>query len=206
MKVELPEHILNKIKERYELVKDFCKAVIVGGSRSAPYIYNPHDYDVIFLFDNEEDAFQSVKIFSQEHKKDKDWLLENHLAFINMSQSFFEWILSHRDYTYLTHYQEALFGNSDITRFNILEHKDEYRNVLKESIKFINKMYIEKEYINKSLYHILIGLYILDNDSYDLTKEQLDNANIIHDGKEEDKDKILELYNWIKYRLEEELK
>lgn len=84
--------------------------------------------------------------------------------------------------------------------FDILgKDKEDYLTNLKYDITseiFLHQ--VERFGRTKRLYHILCGIYMIENNSYELTEEQIKNVNIAHDKA----DGWEELYEWAKNELE----
>lgn len=77
-----------------------------------------------------------------------------------------------------------VIGSYPDINYNILFYEEEYIKVLKRLAPTFP--YIDKdnpELTNKRWYHILQGLFILDNYSYELTAAQRELVNLAHQGK-----------------------
>ena len=91
--------------------------------------------------------------------------------------------LSEFVYWYLGHFHTPFEGYTKQT-------KDDFdTEVVKQSlINYINncKKYKVNIYREKPFYHVYASICILKRNSYDLSEEEINNINILHDRKEED--------------------
>ena len=92
-------------------------------------------------------------------------------------------------FAYEYHYMQVLYG-SQKPDYNIFEHIHDYKTCL---VKYgLNRKIDDK----KTWYHVLTGIYFLDNGEYSLTEEQTININLCHD-----KQMTAEIYQHIQERL-----
>ena len=49
------------LEQAYDMMKDYCVALVLGGSASAPYIRNPHDIDIIIVCNSFEDKLKLIR-------------------------------------------------------------------------------------------------------------------------------------------------
>lgn len=188
------DKITEILQPLYELIKDKCYGFLLCGSSSLPWIKNKHDYDVAIIFKS--------KLHRHEIDSDKDVRLQfnNLKKELNVKYSIsllsrFEDSLINRAWNYQNHYFQVLIGDIPFDySYDIFNR--EYVNILKSNFEYVSNEYQDKNQIPKFLYHILTGIYMIQNNSYELTEEQIENINIVHDM--EDKEKIEELFNYCK--------
>ena len=180
----------------------------IGGSSNLSYIENKHDIDVFVIFkDNTNRKEKMHKIFN----------LIRTLKDINVNVSVLARTSEiHRHYvdeTYQTETQKQnllrfpvyayLFKDIDIVcgedtsnikSVDILQEpfKSRYIQALKDFLVEDTHIFTTAGYHSKRLYHVLTGLYIIKNNSYDLTEEQVANINLLHDWQFPE-----ELVTWI---------
>ncbi len=88
--------------------------------------------------------------------------------------------------SYSDHYIELLKGEDVFERINVFDHREDYIDLLKRYITLFER---HKEHYFKSWYHVLACVYILSNNSYSLTQEQLESMQIAHDTQIKQSDK-----------------
>lgn len=182
-----------EIKEYYNLVKDHCISLYRTGSRVIPFITNVRDEDYFIYCENEDDIEYCKKI-KMEHREE----LQHKCIFFSIRN---EMIMAR--WSYLYHYLQLLEGE-DLhinEQFDILKYKEEYIECLKSDKFLLNKFvrYEENDLSFKLYYYVLMGLYIIENDSYDLSREQKENICVAHARK-----LPIELYEYIKNKLYKE--
>lgn len=195
--------IENILREFYEENKDIVDFIFIGGSKCLSYIQNPNDIDVFVVFktlQNPKARFGKIHQLSAEIKK----IYENVSVLPQFKETFNYWLdESNYDeehptkmrfpiYVYMARDFQIVCGSDSvgIKNYDVLEHKTRYISALKAAA----------ETFNYTFYRLLIGLYIIKNNSYELTQEQIANVNVAHDRQDEDK--ILELYNWAKSEIQ----
>lgn len=161
-------------QEQLDEFKPWLISVVKTGSRTLPWIKNPHDHDFIFYAQDIDNGKLLTKLFKLKEKE--CWgvsLLEPKFA----------------PFAYEYHYMQVLYG-SQKPDYNIFEHIHDYKTCL---VKYgLNRKIDDK----KTWYHILTGIYFLDNGEYSLTEEQTININLCHD-----KQMTAEIYQHIQERL-----
>ena len=194
----------NVLRDFYNENKDIVDFIFIGGSKCLSYIENPQDIDVFVVYktlDNPKARFGKTHQLNVAVKKVNEkanvlpqwketlnfWLDEN-----NYDETHPTKMRQFPVYIYMARYFDIICGSDSvgIKNYNILNHKARYIAALKASI----------EKLDRTFYRTLIGLYIIKNNSYDLTQEQIENVNVAH--AREDEDRILELYNWAKSEIE----
>lgn len=135
----------------------------------------PSDYDIFVIVDSSTSEDELLQLNSEMEKLDEEGR--------PIICHFFTELPIHRHmtfYAYLDHFRETLYGEDLPIVSDIFERKDEYLAALKKAIAHFKKF--PKVY--KSLYHVLIGAFMLKNGSYDLTADQIEIVKKAH-GKDE---------------------
>lgn len=139
------------------------------GSAVNPYIGNPHDVDyIVFLTDSEFDTFNQTKY------------ADGHLIKTQLS-TYGDTIKVH---SYLWGYMKLVEGQA-VALPNFFSKKAEWFEVAKTYLYYDGQRKSHLDQNNKqrkSFYHLLMGLYIFENNSYYLTPEQANNVQLAHDG------------------------
>lgn len=150
------------------------------GSRVLPWITNAHDTDYCFYMDGPCEAKLAAKIFQYRESKE--------CFFIRPIRT----IPNSRIYSYIEWYKKPLFGK-EVPMYNLFEHIDEYKQCL---IDYNSGKGYEPD--RKSWYHVLTGIYMLENGDYHLTDEQTANVQLCHDRQ-----MTHEIYDFIQEKLNE---
>ena len=191
----------------YEELQDDLVFVAISGSSSLPYINNPDDIDIVF-------CFKSLALLNNDRSKIKEARkslkdIGSKIVFLLRDASLFEYYKNANcSHSYLADYDakygfplfayefpylDILFGEDTlgVKQISLLDNKQRMKSALKAAINDINS--------SKKFYHVLTTLYILKNNSYELTQEQIENINIVHD--QENTVRIEELYQEIKMEV-----
>lgn len=194
------------LQDYYEARKDVVEFIFLGGSGCLPYINSPHDLDIYVVYKKYDSNIIRYG-YRQERQEIQDTLknFDSRVVIIRQSLNTLNfWKTGNAEgnvtcvvlptYVYQTRNYEIIAGEDsiDIKKYSVLKHKTKFKETLKNYMPTIIDRYTETGEIHKSIYHILTGLYILSNNSYDLTEEQIQNINDAHDGN-----CTLELYNWV---------
>lgn len=180
------DYLVNLITDLYNFMQPYCKAIYLGGSHVDKYIKNYHDIDLICFGELPIDMChirRRIGIYQQRHEINKN------IDLIQVRNKLNE----EHDYgSYINKMMIKLIGEDIQFNFDIInKDRQEYINILKETVK---KLEVGKIKNQKRWYQVARGLFILQNNSYDLTDEQAKIVNEIHD----------QVDGWEKYR--EELK
>lgn len=167
--------IEEKIIEIKNFLKDKVEQVKLGGSRALSFINNPKDYDLIVVCKDEETRQEVKNLFKNQY--DTKDLITNYNIDIIFRTTNRDSEAANSIYPYIWHYSEP-----DVMAVIDFEK-------LRETI--VNRCYkFEEEknyhYAFKLWYYVYITMCIIKNNSYDLTEEQIENVNILHDRREED--------------------
>lgn len=168
--------ITNEVLEQF---RPWLISVAKVGSSVVPWIDNPRDTDYIFIVQNSRDVKKSVELRKYQ-PTNECWLLaplERSMTMVGV---------------YQYHWLEPVFGDT-FPQYDIFEHLEEY----KESLVFrgLNKVFDPGF---KHWYHMLSGIYIIENGKYELTEEQAKNVRLCHD-----REMTEEIYNYIQQKLQE---
>ena len=184
---------LNLIQNIYNTVKNYCKCIYIAGSKASSYINNPEDTDVVIVCNDTNDKIKTLKLLHTTCKETKTTLKDNYNIVIIVSTVEKE--LQCREYCYQDYIM--LFGDTTFQPFHdILNNVEDYKAALRELHDRIC------EAPNKKLYRLLTGIYILQNNSYQLTQEQIANINLCHDMA--DTDRMAELLEYCREYLFDE--
>ena len=192
----------------YSLINEHCEAIYFGGSRVDPVIDNAKDFDFI--------------CFAKQYKRTILRNLLNKLGCrtagsikINAKKlsSTVEYQHDHEDFSQIRHYpynkitwfsyldtlMVKIVGKDVCPKTDIINtHRKEFLADLREKADWLITDLMKNK---KRWYHILRGVYILINNSYEVTEEQHKEINILHDlseGWEEIKDKTIKLLTNLK--------
>ena len=185
-------------KELYEIYNKLsycCEGIYQGGSHVDPVIDNPHDYDYIcfakYLCRTKVRThlikLGLAKSGSKSKKADSNWLLDfSQIRVYPYTQ--ITW------FSYLDKLMVLKAGNDICPKTDIIsEYRTEFIAEMQQKVNLLLNGTITNQ---KRWYHILRGVYILLNNSYEVTEEQKREINILHDlaeGWEEIRDKTLQL-------------
>lgn len=166
-----------QIEDIYTQLQPYCKAIYFGGSRVDKYIENPHDYDYICVGHNEEDC----KEIRMKLHKILNTTFQNVVGlddFIQVRNAEQE---EHAYGSYINKMMIKIVGEDVEFTFDVInKDRTEYYYILREAdtALFDNRIKNKKRY-----YQLLRGIFILQNNSYDLTEEQAKIVNEVHDQK-----------------------
>lgn len=170
------------INSVFSSLEGSCLAIYYGGSRVDPVIDNPHDYDYIcfskrlhaqkLLRSLIKHKFRSTRSTNKKEKK----IVTNLNDFSQIRKYPYTQItwFSYLDLLMIKLVGEDICPKTDI----IYTHRSEFISCLKEKA---NDLICGKMQNQKRWYHLLRGAYILINNSYEVTPEQKQEINILHD-------------------------
>lgn len=192
---------INNLFEIYQQITDYCDAIYMGGSRVDPVIENPHDYDYIcfakrlqrhHLYRQLMDLGLKISMskFNKMSKEEKEKYSEDFSQVRVYPYKEISW------FSYLDVLMKHVAGNDVCPKTDVIvEYRKEFIEELKIKANKLQQNIIRNK---KRWYHILRGVYILMNNSYEVTEEQKREINILHDvadGWEEVKEKTIQLLN-----------
>lgn len=205
---------INRLKEilsEYDM--EGITAVSVDGSACLPFIDDTNDVDIhAFIskaqFERRTDALREAKKAVRNefpnvaiicHWDDR---FTGGINRLDEMTDFRSQTCSLPSYVYQSHFAKIIYGEKkDIFGdIDILgKDKNDYLSNLKYEINCDGfKKQMKKTGRTKRLYHVLCGIYFIENNSYELTEEQKKNVNIAHDKT----DGWEGLYEWAKEELE----
>ena len=193
----MKREIYELVKLLYDVVCEDCKYVFIGGSYCSKLFSTSHDIDVIFVFEDKDTKIQGYR----KMKK-----VENVLQILQSTYNTvvipvtLEHIQKLKVYSYLYKYYDNLdwflFGSMEEFNKNIpdiLENRENYLTILKDTLDWVLKYQEKHLLIPKGLYHVLTGIYIIKNNSYNLSEVEIQNINICHSyNQNEEKQKLLD--------------
>lgn len=181
---------LAQIKLYFEELKPYCNAVYRGGSRVDPVIDTPHDFDYIW-FVKPFWYYEFVTTLQSFNTLDENYRNNTLLDITQVREDPYtqiDW------FSYLDILMIKIFGDDVCPATDVIfGHRQEFIESLKQKAAEIPQ---NKDLKPKRWYHILRGVYILLNNSYDVTEEQKREINILHDltsGWEVIRDKTIQL-------------
>lgn len=163
-------------EETINLFNQYIKGIYKCGSSVLDWIENPHDVDYVFYVENLGQDSRLSALYA--HRPDGEC-----------------WFCREKEgpaiYAYLFKFATKLYGE-DIPMWDIFEHENEYKELLVyhglgNPIKH-----------RKFWYHILTGIYMLENGDYTLTEEQVANVRLCHSRLMTE-----EIYQYIQTKLSE---
>lgn len=174
----IDEKIRQTAEEVYNYLQPYCIAIYLGGSSCQEYINNKHDIDFI-CFSNEPVDMCHIRrllyFYFKEHKQPENY------DFIQVRTKQRE---EHAYGSFINKMMIKLVGVDIDFKFDIInDNREEYKQILKDTIKRIEDGKIRNQ---KRWYQIYQGMCIMQNNSYELTEEQVYNINVLHDMNEKD--------------------
>lgn len=149
----------------YAKYGSWIKAVYLGGSSANPYIPNPHDKDYIFIVENEKDN-KTAQLFKER--------LDGECFIVRQDGKEYVPCI----WAYCLHFSKLLWGVECGEEYDIFEHIDEYKKCL------VRNGYMREYTPNRKMwYHILTGIYFIENGKYELTDYQIEQVRACHDKK-----------------------
>lgn len=183
------EQISNKITEILNTLSPHFLYVKLGGSRSLPFIKNPHDYDIIIICEKEEDRFICSKLFHNTYDSKElrfTYGLDFHIITLEYENFFvnsiYPYLIQETDIIYST-IKDFLPKNRDINY--MLANEATIIAKYKKRIHSEKLMHEGVKYKHKFWYYAYTAICIFKNKSFNLTEEQINNINMLHDRKDE---------------------
>ena len=148
------------------------KAVYKCGSSTI--LENAHDVDYVYIYETREERMEAFKKYRRKEGIDPHWDSLDVLPRIFAGCPLYP-------YLKLVEGEEV----EAIKNFNLLDHKEEYISLVRKHLEFLPREH-------KGWYKLYIGISMLDRGTMELSKEQIENAQKIHDDGLN-----CELYNYI---------
>lgn len=163
--------------QQLDQYKPWLISVAKTGSSSLPWINRPRDTDYIICV---RDRSNPKAIFGLHKLKPENecWLID---SLDNPTI---------RIYAYQYHFLEPVYGDI-FQNFDIFQRSKEYK---KRMIDY--SLHHENDLKLKQWYHILTGIYMLQNGEYNLTDEQIKNVRLCHSRQ-----MTQEIYDYIQQQL-----
>ena len=160
----------------YYALQPYCIAIYLGGSYCQDYIKNKGDVDFICFADKPDDMCHIRRLLYFYFKKNE---CPKNYDFIQVRTKQRE---EHAYGSYINKEMIKLVGQDIPFEFDVIDKdREEYKKIL---IEAINKLDIGKIRNQKRWYQIIRGYYILKNNSYDLSEEEKDILNKVHDQED----------------------
>ena len=172
--------ISKEIKEIAEKVfnylQPYCIAIYLGGSLCDGIIKNTHDVDFICFSDKPVDMCHIRRLLHLYQQKNN---IPENFDFIQVRTKQRE---EHAYGSYINKRMIKLIGEDLTFDFDVIKtHREEYKTILIDTINKLDNKRISNQ---KRWYQVLRGYYIMKNNSYELTKEEINIINIVHDQEE----------------------
>lgn len=211
----IDEELLNEIKTVFdEADKTYIRFASLDGSACLPFINDPDDLDIHCFIDESFDgkpykAIEGLKSVIRERVGDNVAVIAyrqgRYTKGVRRTEDITDWATQTPalpTFAYQFNFsiplcgeKEAAFGDIDI----LGKDKADYLANLKHEINCESfDRQRQRTGRTKRLYHVLCGIYFIENNSYELTEEQKKNVNIAHDKT----DGWEGLYEWAKEELE----
>ena len=188
-----------KIEEIYNVLKDHICYMKMGGSRILPFIDHPHDYDVIVVCEDSNSAKEASRLLRESgyDKKEliKEYQLDIHFQTIEQAQTQ----ILDNVYSYLLHFGEDI---EEEEKVDVLENIPRIRNAIINRYNRLKNNSFISLYDSKIWYYIHTAMCIINNESYELTAQQIENVNVLHDRKPEDLELRQDLINGMMEEIE----
>lgn len=155
-------------------------AIYKVGSSTLPWINSPNDTDYVFLVNENVSKKQLAELY-QLQPENETWVC-------NKRANLFNGIPS-----YNCTFAELVYGNNNYALYDIFDNVKDYKYRLFSGGYNVD---FEKYKRFKFWYHILTGIYLLQNGKYELTDEQIANVRLCHD-----KQMTQEIYDYIQGML-----
>lgn len=191
---------IQSILNKYPRIKDYTRAIYKGGSSVDPVLNNPHDCDYIWFATTRRKSNLLIYLRDLGFLKNssnskittcKQGEKEYHLDFSQVRGEPYTQITW---FSYLDVLMEKVVGEDCCPKTDIITtHRLEFYKCLYEKMIELQNGRIKNQ---KRWYHLLRGIYILINNSYEVTKEQKREINILHQlatGWESIRDKTIDL-------------
>ena len=165
--------ITNEILEQF---KPWLISVAKVGSSVLPWIDNPRDTDYLFVVEDNRLPKKSIEL--RKYQPDNEcWLIVPLERTLTMAG------------VYQYHWLEPIFGEA-FPQYDIFERLDEYKqNLVMRGLGAVFTTY-------KHWYHLLTGIYLVENGRYELTEDQAANVRLCHDRQ-----MTQEIYEYIQETL-----
>lgn len=180
------------LQDIFNYLQPYCIAIYLGGSSCQKYIKNIHDIDFI-CFANEPINMCHIRRLLNWYSRNHE--IPNNYDFIQVRTKQSE---EHAYGSYINKLMVKVIGEDIEFKFDIInKDKEEYLKIIGKTIENLQNGVISNQ---KRWYQVYQGLCIIKNKSYELTSEQIEKLNILHDlssGYEKIVEETLNLYKLI---------
>ena len=176
----------SKVEDIFNNLQPYCIAIYLGGSICEGFIKNTHDIDLICFSDRPIDMCHIRRLLYFYQQKNE---LPENFDLIQVRTKQKE---EHAYGSYINKKMIKLIGTDIDFEFDVInKDRSEYKGILLRTIDKLNRKQIRNQ---KRWYQILRGYYILKNNSYELSEEEINIINIVHD----------QLEGWEQYKISKE--
>jgi hypothetical protein len=174
------------IKRNWPFIEPYCNAIYLGGSRVDPVIDNPHDFDFA-IYPKDLPRAEIIKAvgsyfgtpFVYSDDKELPGVSEEDPLIFDFSQIKLYPYDRIVEYSYLEPLSQLIVGEDVKCEVDVI---GKHREAFKASLFRLMRSLLDGSWpYPKRWYHILRGVYILKNNSYEVTEEQKKEINILHD-------------------------
>lgn len=170
------------LTELYNYLQPYCKAIYRTGSQLLN-VNNCRDNDIVLVYENDSDLNDMKELLLNNREYDYHYYQKGTKKM--------------RVWAYLHHLMEYVVGEQINVPNDILgTDKKEYVECLYRHLCNLESIEKISQRKSKGWYYILTGLYMLDNNSYELSFIQRANIQIAHD-----KDTTEELKEYCRNRI-----
>ncbi len=164
-------------------INDIYKPVAIYRCGSSILVDNPRDIDIVLIYSNKQEMIEKQNIHNESLKLILD---KNKINILSSNLDMFFDIMAKFPYE-SGKYWQFLYGNKlDDEKYNVniltnKAHRERsIRLALRQAINYIYEDTCRDMLVIKP-YRLLFFCYILDNNSHDLTDDQLKKINAAHD-------------------------
>lgn len=173
----------------FKATRLYCISIYLGGSYCQDFIKHKEDVDFICFADEPVNMGFLRAVLKQYLKNHK---LDPRYDFIQVRTKQIE---EHSYGSYINKEMIKLVGEDIEFTFDIIgKDREEYLHILLDTMDRLNT---DKILNKKRWYQVLRGYYALKNNSYDLTEEQIETINKVHDEKDCPQELKDEVYTWV---------
>ena len=135
------------------------RAIYITGSYL--FLQKNRDIDIVYYYDTQEEAREALIHGKKDHRFCEHFDSIERLPRLMLC-------------CYMYPLMKLRSGEDlHLEQYSIFGRKEEYITYLKKTIEWLPRN-------NKNWYHVLTAVYILENESYELTEKQLANIQLVH--------------------------
>lgn len=155
----------------YNDLAPYIIAIYPCGSNTVPFITNNHDVDYVIYVTPDMPKKLHPQIFKYK-QPNEDFFVRQ-----------FNGVIPCGWWSWSEKYNKPLIGEDILSNFDFFEHKYEWLDIARNTLKRFPAFDGQNSSIFKRCYHILAGLYVLENGHYNFSDEQIANIKLVHDGQ-----------------------